>query len=413
MYSYLFSYLSKSVFSTNHYLIGSLYIIFSITAGTLGLLLTGFIFILAPTRSAILHEGALILLFIKNEFIALLACYGINNIIMFCSLAVLLVVLIHAFYYYTLPFIVYIFYQKFTIKDVLAYLREEIEDNTVLLLFFIFPFFGVLVLFLFIFLFFNLFIPYDDVIFSMENAPLLIGDLVEDSKIIALRHRLTNSYGTIIPIEPLIGSAKRTDIKNNGSLYFFVYNWRSLGQHFEEHKDVIRHNLTTDLIYDALFYVHERADLYNFSKETREKILSKCIYLAQQPTLGGYNLKPVAPEMIQNFIRVSGLNIDLDNIESYGLDGLCRKTESNKWILSICEEIYNQHISLIEKHNFTNPNYDRKIYVDKDNSILNKHSNFYEKYNNFKNSPYFYHITIGTLVISTVAIGVVVYKYSY
>jgi hypothetical protein len=33
-----------------------------------------------------------------------------------------------------------------------------------------------------------------------------------------------------------------------------------------------------------------------------------------------------------------------------------------------------------------------------------------EHYNNFRNSPYFYHITIGTLV-STVAIGIVIYKY--
>jgi hypothetical protein len=411
MYSYLFSCLSKSVFSTNHSLIGSLYIIFSITAGTLGLLLTGFIFILAPTRSAILHEGALILLFIKNEFIGLLTYFGIYNIIMFCSLAVLLVVLIHAFYYYTLPFIVYMFYQKFTIKDVLAYLREEIEDNTVLLLFFIFPFFGVLVVFIIIFLFFNLFIPYDDVIFSMENAPLLIGDLVEDSKIIALRHRLTGSYGTIIPIDPLIESAKKTDMQSNSSLYFFVYEWRSMGQHFETHKDVIRYNLTTDLMYDALFYVHERADLYNFSKETREKILSKCIYLAQQPTLGGYNLKPVAPEMIQIILGISELNINPDNIESYGMDTYVKKSNTDEKVLSICERLYNQNISLVEKHNFTNLNYDRKIYVDKDNSMVNRHSNFYEKYNNFKNSPYFYPITIGTLTISTVAIGIVIYKY--
>jgi hypothetical protein len=398
MYSYLFSCLSKSVFSTNQSLIGSLYMIFSITAGTLGLLLTG------------LHEGALILLFIKNEFIGLLTYFGIYNIIMFCSLAVLLVLLIHAFYYYTLPFIVYMFYQKFTIKDVLAYLREEIEDNTVLLLFFIFPFFGILVVFIIIFLFFNLFIPYDDVIFSMENAP---DDLVEDdASIIALRHRLTGSYGTIIPIEPLIESAKRTDIKDNGSLYIFIYEWRSFGQHFEEHKNVIRHNLTTDLIYDALFHVHERADLYNFSRAWKEDILSRCIYLAQQPTLGGYDLKPINKVIFYNLIRFNELNIDLDNIQSHGMDDMCRKAKTDQGILSICEEMYNHNISLIENHNFTNPNYDRKICVDKDNSMVNRHSNFYEKYNNFKNSPYFYHITIGTIAVSALAIGIVIYNYS-
>jgi hypothetical protein len=402
MYSYLFSYVSKCVFSTNHYLIGSLYLIFSITAGTLGLLLTGFIFILAPT---ILHEGALILLFIKNEFIALLACYGINNIIMFCSLAVLL---IHAFYFYTLPFIVYMFYQKFTIKDVLAYLRE----NSFLLLFFIFPFFGVLILFIIIFLFFNLFIPYNDMVFSMENTPLLIGDLVEDSKIIELRSTLKDTY-PIIPTDPLIVSAKKINMQNDSSLYFFVYNWRSMSQHFEEHKDVIRHNLTTDLMRHALLYVYERADLYYYSETAKREVLSKCIYLAQQPRLGGYNLKPVAPEMIQDFIIVTELNINPNNIESYGMDTYVKKSNTDEKVLSICERLYNQNISLVEKHNFTNTDYYRKIHVDKDNSILNKHSSFYDKYNNFRNSAYFYPITIGTLTISTVAIGIIVYKYCY
>jgi hypothetical protein len=306
-----------------------------------------FVFIIIPILAILVLFFIIFLLFLlfkkyalilKNKVLAFLAYFGIYNIIIFFCV---LLGLAFLFYSYT-----------FTLTFIILYLFKI----------YYFHFFAVMLLFLIIFPLLLLFYTYG-VLFSIEEVRL-----PEDSDIRTLRHRLTNSYGTIIPIDPLIVSAKRTDMQSNSSLYFFVYNWRSMGQHFLENKDVIRYNLTTDLMSDALFYIHNRADTFNLSEVAKREVLSKCIYLAQQPTLGGYNLKPVAPEMIQNFIRVSGLNIDLDNIESYGMDTYVEDIKKNKKVMSVCEDLYMINIRFIEKHNFTNPNYSRKIYVDKDNN---------------------------------------------